>query len=74
MDLREIGWGSVDWIHLLRIVTDGELLWIRWWTFGCWRHGISYNLHISSIRHLWSFQLIRQCNTVETASLYKPKN
>jgi hypothetical protein len=26
MDLREIGWGSVDWIHLLRIVTDGELL------------------------------------------------
>jgi hypothetical protein len=25
-DLREIGWGSVDWIQLLRIGTGGGLL------------------------------------------------
>jgi hypothetical protein len=43
MDLREIGWGvwiGFDW---LRIGTGGELLWMRWWTFGFLRHGVSFN-------------------------------
>jgi hypothetical protein len=26
MDLREIGWGGIDWIELLRIGTSGGLL------------------------------------------------
>jgi hypothetical protein len=26
----------------LRIGTSGGLLWIRWWTFGFWRHGVSF--------------------------------
>jgi hypothetical protein len=34
MDIGEVGWG--DWTGLvwLRIGTGGELLWIRYWTFG----------------------------------------
>jgi hypothetical protein len=26
----------------LRIGTVGGLLWMRWWTFGFWRHGVSW--------------------------------
>jgi hypothetical protein len=43
MDLGEIGWGwggvwsGFTW---LRLGTVGGLLWIRWWTFGFWRHGV----------------------------------
>jgi hypothetical protein len=39
MDLREIGWGSVDWIQL---VQDRDL-WHLWdlGTFGFWRHRVS---------------------------------
>jgi hypothetical protein len=40
MDLKEIGWGCVEWIHL-RIGTVGGLLWMRWWTFGLWHHGVA---------------------------------
>jgi hypothetical protein len=36
MDIREIGWGSVDWIQLAQ---DRDR-WIRWWTFWFWRHGV----------------------------------
>jgi hypothetical protein len=38
MDLREIGrvWSGFTW---LRIGMAGGLLWMRWWTFGFWRHG-----------------------------------
>jgi hypothetical protein len=36
MDLREIGWGSEDWIQLAQ---DRDR-W-RWWTSGFWRHGVS---------------------------------
>jgi hypothetical protein len=42
MDLRDIGlgwwWIGFDW---LRIATGGGLLWVRWWTFGFLRHGVS---------------------------------
>jgi hypothetical protein len=41
MDLREIGlgvWIGFDW---LRTETGGGLLWVRWWTFGFLRHGVS---------------------------------
>jgi len=34
MNLREIRWEGVDWMHLLRIMTVDGLLWTRWWTFG----------------------------------------
>jgi hypothetical protein len=27
MNIREIGWGGVDWIHLARIGTSGGLFW-----------------------------------------------
>jgi hypothetical protein len=30
-------WSGFTW---LRIGTDGGLLWMRWWTFGVWRHGV----------------------------------
>jgi hypothetical protein len=46
MDLREIGlggWIGFDW---LRIGTGGSLLWVRWWTFGLLRHGVSYNITV----------------------------
>jgi hypothetical protein len=38
---RLAGRGSIgfDW---LRIGTDSELLWVRWWTFGFLRHGVSW--------------------------------
>jgi hypothetical protein len=28
----------------LRIGASGGLLWVRWWTFGFWRHGVNYIL------------------------------
>jgi hypothetical protein len=31
------GWSGFTW---LRIGTVGGLLWMRWWTFGFWRHGV----------------------------------
>jgi hypothetical protein len=34
MDVGEVGWGDEDWIGLAQIGTGGELLWIRYWTFG----------------------------------------
>jgi hypothetical protein len=40
MNLRKTGWGSVEWIHWLRIGIAGGLLWMRWWTFRFWRHGV----------------------------------
>jgi hypothetical protein len=38
MDLREIGLGDVDCIRL----AQDRLLWVRWWTFGFLRHGVSW--------------------------------
>jgi hypothetical protein len=32
-------WSGFTW---LRIGTVGGLLWMRWWTFRFWRHGVSY--------------------------------
>jgi hypothetical protein len=32
-------WSGFTW---LRIGTVGGLLWMRWWTLGFWRHGVSY--------------------------------
>jgi hypothetical protein len=42
IDLRQIGWGVRSGFTWLRIGTVGGLLWMRWWTFGFWRHGVSY--------------------------------
>jgi hypothetical protein len=41
MDLEEIGWGVWSGFTWLRIGTVGGLLWMRWWTFVFWRHGVS---------------------------------
>jgi hypothetical protein len=41
MDLRDIGWGVWSGFTWLRIGIAGGLLWMRWWTFGFWRHGAS---------------------------------
>jgi hypothetical protein len=41
MDLREIGWGVWSGFTWLRIGIFGGLLWMWWWTFGFWRHGVS---------------------------------
>jgi hypothetical protein len=41
MDFRETGlgvWIGFDW---LRTGIGGGLLWVRWWTFGFLRHGVS---------------------------------
>jgi hypothetical protein len=38
------GWSGFTW---LRVVTVGGLLWMRWWTFGFWRHWGRY-LHVLS--------------------------
>jgi hypothetical protein len=42
MDLREIGLGVWIGFGCLRTGTGGGLLWVRWWTFGFLRHGVSY--------------------------------
>jgi hypothetical protein len=43
MDLREIGWGGVwSGFTWLRIGNVGGVLWMRWWTFGFWRHAVSH--------------------------------
>jgi hypothetical protein len=41
MDLEEIRWRVWSGFAWLRIGTVGGLLWMRWWTFGFWRHGVS---------------------------------
>jgi hypothetical protein len=41
MDLREIGWGDWSGFSWLRIGPGGGLLWLLWWTFWFWRHGVS---------------------------------
>jgi hypothetical protein len=33
--------GCVEWVTWLRTGTVGGLLWMRWWTPGFWRHGVS---------------------------------
>jgi hypothetical protein len=42
MDLRKIRWCMWSEFSWLRILTDGGLLWTRWWIFGFWRHGVSW--------------------------------
>jgi hypothetical protein len=41
MDLREIGLGMLIGFDCLRTGIGGGLLWVRWWTFGFLRHGVS---------------------------------
>jgi hypothetical protein len=62
MDLREIDWGLWGGSSWLRIGTSGGLLWIRWWTFGFRRHGVSifhFNIHLPStlLSFKWSLPL-----------------
>jgi hypothetical protein len=42
MDLRETDWRVCVGFDWLRIGSGGGLLWVRWWTFGFLRHGVSY--------------------------------
>jgi hypothetical protein len=51
MDLKETGLGrgvliGFDW---LRTGTGGGLLWVRWWTFGFLRHGVSSFTHTHKV-------------------------
>jgi hypothetical protein len=39
--LGRLAWGMWIEFHWLRIETGGGLLWVRWWTFGFFRHGVS---------------------------------
>jgi hypothetical protein len=41
MNLREIGWGVWIGFSWLGTGTSGGMLWMRWRTFGFWRHGFS---------------------------------
>jgi hypothetical protein len=50
MDLREIGWwGLWSGFTWLRTGIVVGLLWMRWWTFGFWRHGVNLRLVILSV-------------------------
>jgi hypothetical protein len=42
MDLGETGWGVYSGSSWLSTGAGEELLWIRWWTFGFWRQGVTY--------------------------------
>jgi hypothetical protein len=44
---RSVGWGGGGWsgFNWLRIGIVGGMLWVRWWTLGFWRHGVSF-LHL----------------------------
>jgi hypothetical protein len=55
MDLRDIGLGV--WSAFCRsIETGGGLLWIRWWTFCFWCHGVSY---FRKNKTVWQFKVIQ---------------
>jgi len=42
MDLREVGWEAVDWMHLIQDRDSGGLLWTYSWTLPFYRkRGIS---------------------------------
>jgi hypothetical protein len=41
MDLGEIGLGVWIRFNWLKTETGSGLLWVRWWTFGFLRHGVS---------------------------------
>jgi hypothetical protein len=40
-------WSGFTW---LRMGIIGGLLWLRWWTFGFWRHGVSGINAVACIR------------------------
>jgi hypothetical protein len=50
VDLREFVWGSLSRSSWLRIGTGGGLLWILWWTFGFWRHEVSYLVYSDGVQ------------------------
>jgi hypothetical protein len=41
LDLREIGWGSIEWIQLAQDRDRWQALVITWWTFRFWCHVVS---------------------------------
>jgi hypothetical protein len=44
--LGRLAWGVKIGSSWLRTGTGGGPLWIRWWTFGFWRHGVSYTRNL----------------------------
>jgi hypothetical protein len=40
--IGEICWGMWIGFDWLRTTIGGELLWMRWWTLGFWRHGVGH--------------------------------
>jgi len=37
MELKEVGWQIVDWIHVVQVQFSGEVFWTRYWTFGFYK-------------------------------------
>jgi hypothetical protein len=71
MDIGEVGWGDVDWIGLAKVWTGGELLWIRYWTFGFQK--MLGNYRVASRVVLNSIELVISHIIVTGALLCTPK-
>jgi hypothetical protein len=54
LDLRDIVWGVWSGFTWLRIGTVGGMLWMRWWNFGLWRHGVSSYSTATPARKTWN--------------------
>jgi hypothetical protein len=57
--LRKLAGGVWIGFSWLRIGTCVRLLWIRWWTFGFWRYGVSYLVLIPDLTGaIWTIQCL----------------
>jgi hypothetical protein len=56
-------------LDVLRIGTVGGLLWMRWWTFGSWRHGVSWLVYLTCKWTLFLLMHTKSKNILEI-SLY----
>jgi hypothetical protein len=48
MDLKKIGWAAWSGFTWLKIGIVSGFFWMRWWTFGFWRHGANSLLYKTS--------------------------
>jgi hypothetical protein len=59
MDLGDIGWGVWNGFNFLGIRAGGGMLWMLWWTFGLWRHGISESYYLGLAQRVIALQQSR---------------
>jgi hypothetical protein len=61
-------WSGFTW---LRIGSVGGLLWMRWWTFGFWRHRVSWKSGVEKMNIKcilsWRAGLINKINNLDTS-------